>query len=157
MRWSPLLLLAGCAQPMLEGVTPDELHVWGSQGWGDGDISTQGRDYRTSADGYRVGLGLTWSLGPPATDLRPELERIARAVERPETPSAPFFVVPPSSDAREPERSPEPVREEESHWQATGKAVGGLVTFAGLIWAAVRQGRKASTPEPYPVDESAAD
>ena len=160
MRLVPLLLLAACQQPALDAVSPDELHLWGSRGWDDGEISTgdPARAYGTTGDSYAMGVGLTWSLAPPRLDHGPTLERIARAVERREEPLGPSVLVIPQTDAREPDGAPEPASEDsDDHWQQTAKALGGAATLIGLLWASIRQARKSSSAAPYPVDDSAAD
>ena len=151
MRALPLLLLVGCGQTAADAVTPDELHVWGSRGWADGTISRGTGVYDQATQGDALGVGLTWHLDAPPPDLRPDLERIARAVERPrDGSSSPVLMLPGSP-------SPETPQEASGERSLTelGKAGAALGTLAvGFLAAFWRPGKKTGgqgddkTPDP---------
>ena len=122
MRYAAFALLAlvGCVSqdgrrsPLL----PTEFHLFGSRSWADssGDIGPRGDpnwnlDTSGSSDGYAIGAGFTWLIGPVASS--PAMHDLVRELkyQRATAAPAPVVVVPVPVLEVDPDDDPDHVHE----------------------------------------------
>tara|TARA_E500000305_G_C4028231_1_gene243100 strand:- start:3128 stop:3616 length:489 start_codon:yes stop_codon:yes gene_type:complete len=153
-----LLTLASCEQTAGQALMPDEFTLFGSQGVGDGEITRSTAVYDTTGDSYRYGAALTWDLRPPQVSTIPQLDRIARAVEK-QPYYAPPVIVPTTGPQNPREETSTTNNSDEqpdddlifgmtmSRFAAT---LGATAAAIATVLAAIKQGQSAKTPTTEP-------